>query len=218
MPSLIYYVAFAQLQFTVLTYHSKTSPAKVTRLSNIGLLCAMALLVSVVFIGNASFGGLERSWMHKGDLLTALIVVFVLSLRVSRVDAEWAQKHPINEGMGINCKTLLVIFLALTLIKFIAMTDFIGPTKMLADGSDMTAFAMWMWSFMDVMILEILLAILDSELFSSTPDFVVISSSQVKHVNEVLLLPPLCSFFGAIASPPPFISTKRVFSVSKSKI
>lgn len=125
----------------------------------------MALLVSVVFIGNASFGGLERSWMHKGDLLTALIVVFVLSLRVSRVDAEWAQKHPINEGMGINCKTLLVIFLALTLIKFIAMTDFIGPTKMLADGSDMTAFAMWMWSFMDVMILEILLAILYSVLF-----------------------------------------------------
>ena len=75
-------------QFTVLTFHNKSSAAKVTRLSNIALNGAVALLASVVFAGNSSFdGGIERSWMHMGDMLTAIILVGVLCARVAKVCA-----------------------------------------------------------------------------------------------------------------------------------
>ena len=97
--------------FTVLTYHNKESVGKVTRLSNTALNGAIALLVGVIFTGNASYGGIERSWMHIGDMLTMIILVFVLWVRVSKTDVQWEQKNPINDDLGINCKTLLIIFL-----------------------------------------------------------------------------------------------------------
>ncbi|KAL7531559.1 hypothetical protein ACHAXR_004112, partial [Thalassiosira sp. AJA248-18] len=150
--------------YTVLTYHNKHTAAKITRLSNIALNCAMALLVSVIFAGNASLGGIERSLMHMGDMLTMIILVSILSARVAK-DAEWAQTNPIDEGMGVNCKTLLLLFLILTAIKFVAYTDFIDPMKILADGSEMTDFAMWMWQFTAVLILEVFLAVIYAVLF-----------------------------------------------------
>ena len=71
----------------MLTYHSKNSAAKITRLSNIALNCATALLVSVIFAGNESFRGIEQSWMHMDDMLTMIILVGVLSARVAKVCA-----------------------------------------------------------------------------------------------------------------------------------
>lgn len=56
--------------YAMLTYHNKDKPAKITRLSNMALNAATAMLVSVVFIGNAKYGGFERSWMHIGDMWT----------------------------------------------------------------------------------------------------------------------------------------------------
>ena len=47
--------------------------------------CSVAMLVSVIFVGNASMGGLEKSWMHMGDMLTMIILVGVLGVRVSKV-------------------------------------------------------------------------------------------------------------------------------------
>ena len=52
---------------------------------------AVALLVSVIFTGNAKLGGIERSWMHWGDMITAIIVACVLAARVAETDAQWAQ-------------------------------------------------------------------------------------------------------------------------------
>ena len=83
---ILLFVCISEQQYTVLTYHNKTVAAKVTRLSDVALTAATALLVSVVFAGNASFpGGVERSWMHKGDMLTMLIVVAVLWMKVTKV-------------------------------------------------------------------------------------------------------------------------------------
>lgn len=148
------------VMFTVLTYHNKHSADKIMRLSSVALNCAVAFLVSVVFIGNASFdGGMERSWMHMGDMLATIILVGVLSAHVNRTDGEWAQMNPLNEGMGINCKTLLLLFVAITTIKFVAFTDFVDPMKLLQDGSEMTDLATWMWKFLAVIILEFVLAI-----------------------------------------------------------
>ena len=82
-----------------------------------------------------------------------------------QMNAEWAQKNAIDDGLGVNCKTLLLIFLVLTAFKMIAYTDFINPLKLLAEGSEMTAFAEWMWKFIAVLILEVFIAILYSVLF-----------------------------------------------------
>lgn len=148
------------VMFTVLTYHNKHSTANIMRLSNVALNCSVSLLISIIFIGNASFaGGLETSWVHMGDMLTMIIIVSVLSARVNRSDAEWAQIKPIKEGMGLNCKALLLLFVVATAIKLIAFTDFIPPTKLLKDGSEMTDFAIWMWKFVAVILLEFLFAL-----------------------------------------------------------
>ena len=155
--------------YSVLTYHNKDKPAKITRLSNMALNAATALLVSVVFIGNSKYGGFEKSWMHMGDIWTALIIVFVLAGRVSQKDAEWAQKNPIKEGLGANCKTLVLLFTVLTLAKFLALADFIDPAKMMADGLEITAFASWTWKFIIVLLLESFLAMLFTLFFEDEP-------------------------------------------------
>ena len=146
--------------YGMLTYHNKDKPAKITRLSNMALNAATALLCSIVFIGNSKYGGFEKSWMHVGDILTGLVLVFVLAGRVSQKDAEWAQKNPIKEGLGANCKALVLLFTVLTLAKFLAMTDFIDPSVMLVEGVEITAFASWMWKFIIVLLLESFLAML----------------------------------------------------------
>ncbi len=68
--------------------------------------------------------------------------------------------------MGVNCKTLLALFSVLTLLKFIAYTDWISPVHLFADdSSEMTAFANWMWKFTSVLIFEVFLAILYTVVF-----------------------------------------------------
>lgn len=74
-------------------------------------------------------------------------------------DAEWAQINAINEGMGINCKTLLLLFFVATAIKFVAMTDFVDPAVILPDGSKMTHMAALMWKLAILLLLELLLAL-----------------------------------------------------------
>lgn len=126
---------------------------------------AVALLVSVIFTGNAKLGGIERSWMHWGDMITAIIVAGVLAARVAETDAQWAQKNTLSDGFGMNCKTLLLLFLPLTLIKLLFLTDFIDPHWLLAEGSEMSAIADWMWKIIPVMILECFIGILYSVLY-----------------------------------------------------
>ena len=68
--------------------------------------------------------------------------------------------------MGVNCKILLLLFLVLTAIKTVASADFIDPVKLHADRLlEMTYFAMWMWKFTAVLILEVFLAMLYALLF-----------------------------------------------------
>lgn len=144
--------------YAMLTYHNKHEPAKITRLSNIALNAATALLVSCVFMGNAKYGGFERSWMHMGDIWTTLIVVFALASRVSQTDAEWAQKNPLMDGLGANSKTLILLFNVLAIGKFVAFADFIDPSKVLAEGLEMTEFAAWIWKYTAVLVLQTFLA------------------------------------------------------------
>jgi len=180
---------YVGVMFTVLTYHNKNEPGKITNLSNFAAYGAMSLLVSIVFIGNASLGGIEPSWMHMGDVLSSIILLAVLIARVSKADAEWAEKKPLG-NMGVNCKTLLLLILVLTAIKFLAYTDFIDPLKILADG-DMTDYAMWMWNCIAVLIMEFFLAVLFSVLFDddASHELVVLTVMVMSLVAAVMFYP-----------------------------
>ncbi|KAL9182805.1 hypothetical protein ACHAXT_004084 [Thalassiosira profunda] len=177
--------------FGVVNYHNKDSAGKVTRLSNVTLSAATALLVCVVFTGNASYGGLERSWMHLGDMLTMIVVVVALSHRVMRTDAEWAQKNDMTDDLGINCKTLLVFFMIATGIKFIAYTDFVDPANLLAKGSEMTDFAQWCWYFTSVCIFNVFLAIFYSVFFDDEAghELLVITIAVMSAVSMAMIYP-----------------------------
>jgi len=181
---------YVGVMFTVLTYHNKNEPGKITTLSNFAAYGATALLVSVVFFGNASLGGIERSWMHMGDVLTMIILLAVLTLRVSKADAEWAEKKPLG-NMGVNCKTLLLLILVIIALKFIAFTDFIDPLTFLADGAEMTDYAMCMWKFIAVLMIEIFLAILFSVLFDddASHELVVLTVMVMSLVAAVMFYP-----------------------------
>ena len=151
--------------FSVLTYHNKASAAKITRLSNLALNGAVAVLVAVIFAGNKSFGGFERSWMHIGDMITFFVVVGILSSRVCQQDAAFANKVPIRDGLGVNCKSLLVLFVILSTIKILALTDFVDPSMILADGLKMTKLAHYMWNMVAVLVFEVLLGLFFSLAF-----------------------------------------------------
>jgi hypothetical protein len=70
--------------FTAMTYHNKRTAANITTLSNVAFGGSTAFLASCVFTGNASLGGLEKSWMHIGDMLTISIIVGALFCRVTQ--------------------------------------------------------------------------------------------------------------------------------------
>lgn len=151
--------------FGVLTYHVKASTEKLTRLSNMALNGATALLVSVIFAGNEAHHGLETSWMHMGDMLAMLVLVGILAARVSESDAVWANKNPLSEGHGVNCKSLLTLFTAMTLVKILVFSDFWDPNFLLADDVEMTRLAQYLWNLATVLLLEIFLGLFFSLLF-----------------------------------------------------
>ena len=59
----------------------------------------------------------------------------------------------------MNCKTLLLFFLPMTILKFFAYTDFLDSKMILADGLEMTLLAHWMWTFVAVLIFECAMAL-----------------------------------------------------------
>jgi hypothetical protein len=72
---------------------------------------------------------------------------------------EWADRNAVGEGLGMNCKTLLLFFLPMTILKFFAYTDFLDSKMILADGLEMTLLAHWMWTFVAVLIFECAMAL-----------------------------------------------------------
>ncbi|KAL7521333.1 hypothetical protein ACHAWX_006014 [Stephanocyclus meneghinianus] len=163
--------------FAAITYHNKRSPANITTFSNIALTCATAVLASCVFTGNASLGGIEKSWMHIADMLTMAIIVVILFFRVTQPGTEWAERNAVGEGLGMNCKTLLLFFLPLTILKFFAYTDFIDSKMILADGLEMTLLAHWMWTFVAVLIFECAMALTYTVFFDDAEGHEIVVST-----------------------------------------
>lgn len=77
----------------------------------------------------------------------------------------------------MNCKTLLLLFLPLTVLKFFAYTDFIDPTDILADGLKMTRLAYWMWNIVAVLIFEVAMALAYTILFDDAQGHEVVVCS-----------------------------------------
>ncbi len=147
--------------FSVLTYHNKNSAGKINRLCTYAVCAATAFFVSVIFAGNASsYGGIERSWMHIGDMICSLLLVCIVGSRVDLAH-EWADANDdAMQGLGINCKTLILLFLIICTVKLFGLTDVVGPTYFLADGLDMTDVSLWMWNFTSVLLFDIILVLI----------------------------------------------------------
>jgi hypothetical protein len=101
-------------QFAVLTHHGRRSAAKITRLSNFALNGAFVLLTSAVFTGNAAFaGGIEPSWMHRGDMVTMAVLVGVLGTRIARVSvAYFGHSLPISHERAVASMTLFCFLIS----------------------------------------------------------------------------------------------------------
>lgn len=152
--------------YTVLTYHSKQNEGNITRLANIALNCSTAMIITVVYAGNnAHDDGLERSWMHGGDLFITFALAMIHAMRVSKPGVEWAEKKSPKEGLGFNCKLLMVVFTFLTLVKFFALGHFVSPSFILADGVQLTPLATFLWKYLVVIIFEAWLAFFFCVLF-----------------------------------------------------
>jgi hypothetical protein len=90
----------------------------------------------------------------------------------------------------MNCKTLLLLFLPLTVLKFFAYTDFIDPTMLLAEGLKMTRLAYWMWNIVAVLIFECAMALAYTILFDDTQGHEIVVMSMA-----AMTLLAGCSFY-----------------------
>ena len=98
--------------FTAMTYHNKHSAANITTLSNVGFSCSTAFLASCVFTGNASHGGLERSWMHIGDMLTVSVIACLLFGRVTKTGESFRLTH--GRQITTDCVTYIPLPTSIT--------------------------------------------------------------------------------------------------------
>ena len=185
--------------YGVLTYHNKSYGDMITRLSNFALHSATALLCAVIYAGNAKYGGHERGWMHVGDMLTMLLLVGVLMARVSEDGVVWASKNSsgVMSGMGINCKSLLLLFTVATFVKLIALTDFIDPQGfVLAEGVKMTKLATYMWQFVAVSVLEIGFALVFALLYDDEASELMVITVASMTVVAIGALYPVTKYMG----------------------
>lgn len=176
--------------FTVLTFHNKDSPSKLDRLSAFAMNGSVALLAAVILAGNEAHGGLERSWMHIGDLLFMFLLVGIFAARVSRDDFSPEKKNPIGEGHGINCKSLLLVFTMMVFLMILMLSDIIHPEFMLADGLEMTKLSHYLLGLVLVLVLEILLGLTFSLLFDdyASHEFMIMTIAVMEVVSVVSIL------------------------------
>lgn len=106
------------------------------------------------------------------------------------IGVEWAEKKPVGEGLGMNCKTLLLLFLPLTLIKFFAYTDFVDPNILLAEGLEMTKLAYWMRNATAMLIFECGMALAYTILYDDNEGHEIVVMSMA-----AMTLVAGCSFY-----------------------
>ena len=67
--------------------------------------------------------------------------------------------------LGYTCDHCVEFPLVVSVIKLVALTDFVDPNKMIADDGEMTEIAYWMWKLCAVTIIEFILAVAYSILY-----------------------------------------------------
>jgi hypothetical protein len=103
--------------------------------------------------------------------------------------------NALNVGIGINCKTLLLLFWALIAIKLVARADFIDPAVLLPDGSEITQMAVWMWKYALVVIGELLLGLGYAVLFEDDDGHeLVVVTTMIMSAVAVLSIHPVLKY------------------------
>ena len=181
--------------FVSLTYINQSNPSKLKRLSNISTNCAMALLVSIIFIGPRNQGGQERSLLHFGDLILCIALVVVLFLPTYNT-SEMAPSNPVSDGLGANPKTFLLFIGIISLLKVIAMSEFMSPTSILADIDSATKLSLHLWQWMVTIVLIIVYPIAFAVIYGDDKDQEVLVVAFVTMIMITLLsVSPISSLF-----------------------
>lgn len=164
--------------FLVLTYVNKTNAPKLSRLANIGMYCSVALLVSVIFFGPRSQGGVENSILHFLDLIGCFLLIAIMASAL--VDnTNMANSNSPFTGLGMNPKTFTLLIAILIFINLIALSEFVDISTMLADPTSTTAFSHVMYQFLMVILLMILLPLIFALVYGDEKDHEIIMGALV---------------------------------------
>lgn len=141
--------------FLVLTYINKTNPPKLKRLVNMGMNCTVAMIVSIIFFGPRSLGGLESSVLHFLDMITGFLLLGIMISAIADDSQMVGSKSPFKE-LGMNPKTFIFLAFLLTFMKLLALSDFVDISNILEDPETGTALSHVMYQWIVVLILMVL--------------------------------------------------------------
>ncbi len=164
--------------YASLIYINQSNPSKLRRLSNMCANCAMALLVSIIFIGSKRQGGLERSLLHFGDLILCLFLVAIL-LSPTCTTSEMASSNPPLDGFGMNPKSFLLFIGAIIILKVVVMSEFVNPLALMEETDSETALSHILWLWLIVIIIILLFPIVFAVVYGDRRDQEVITGATV---------------------------------------
>ena len=103
--------------YFTLTHMNKDDAPKLKRLANMSMMCVMALLTSIIFIGPRSQGGYENSIVHLMALISGFILLAIMNTAIGDGSDMAAPCSPL-EGHGVNPKSfifflVMAVFLSL---------------------------------------------------------------------------------------------------------
>jgi hypothetical protein len=164
--------------FLVLTHINKTNAPKLGRLASMAMKCCVALLVSVIFFGPRSRGGVENSTLQCLDLIGCFVLIAIMASALIN-NTNMANSNSPFTGLGMNPKTFNLLITILMFINFIGLSEFVDISTMLADPASTTAFSHVMYQFLMVVLVMILLPLIFTLVYGDEKDNEIIMGALV---------------------------------------
>ena len=145
--------------FFTLTHINRDNAPKLKRLANMSMMCVMALLTSLIFIGPRSQGGLGESILHFLTLISTFALLAIMQSAVGDSSDMVAPTCSPFEGHGANPKSYMFFLAMVVFFKLVDMSELLDPSMFLTDTKSVTAYSQLLWQFMIVIMLMILFPI-----------------------------------------------------------
>lgn len=152
-----YCITYLGVLLLVLTWMNHGDTPKTKRLAMIATNCAAVMFAAIVMTGSSKLNGFEIWWLHWGDMIWFLLMyIFLAGATADDSPVVGVSESPWS-GMGVNCKTLLLLFVIATLLKLFAWTDIVNFSWLLRNPDEMSELALCCWHIGSAAMFEILL-------------------------------------------------------------